>query len=111
MTINSFLHNIQNNIYNVVVYTTWLLYILVILGLSANAPQYLNELQYYLKMYISLFLIYRFHPFRQIKFTELDAKIAFSAGFFLLTTTAINDLLNIHLSYIIQYIGQRNVLI
>ena len=61
MTINSFLHNIQNNIYNVVVYTTWLLYILVILGLSANAPQYLNELQYYLKMYISLHVLLKIH--------------------------------------------------
>jgi hypothetical protein len=44
-------------------------------------------------MYVSLFLIYRFNPFRRIKFTSLDAKIGYNAGIFLLATTVINSVL------------------
>jgi hypothetical protein len=48
-------------------------------------------------MYVSLFLIVRFNPFTRVSFNELDAKIAFSAGVFLITTTAINGLLEMYL--------------
>lgn len=61
------------------------------MGLSANAPEYINTLQYYLKIYISLFLIIRFNNFRQIQFTELDRKIAFNAGVFLFSATLLNQ--------------------
>jgi hypothetical protein len=78
-------------------YVTWALYISMILGLSANAPQYLDDLQYYVKIYVSLFLILRFNPFRKVRFTELDGRIAFSAGLFLLATTAINTIVQTYL--------------
>jgi hypothetical protein len=90
---NKTLHVAQVHIFNIVIYVTWALYVMIVLGLSANAPQYLDDLQYYVKIYVSLFLIYRFNPFRRVKFTQLDAKIAFSAGLFLFTTTAINQIL------------------
>ena len=48
---NKHLHSFQNKIYDIVVYITWALYIAIALGLSANAPQYLDDLQYYIKMY------------------------------------------------------------
>jgi hypothetical protein len=91
------IHNFQSKAYSIVVYVTWALYISIILGLSANAPQYLDDLQYYVKMYVSLFLIVRFNPFRTVRFTELDGKIAFSAGVFLLATTAINTVVQSYL--------------
>jgi hypothetical protein len=102
---NKDIHRFQNKIYDIVVYVTWALYIAIALGLSANAPQYLDDLQYYVKMYVSLFLIYRFNPFRRVKFTGLDAKIAFSAGVFLLTTTAINTILTAYVKNINQYLS------
>jgi|LauGreDrversion4_2_1035121.scaffolds.fasta_scaffold269397_1 hypothetical protein len=88
------LHNIQNHLYDFILYITWILYIAIALGLSASAPQYLDTLNYYFKIYVSLFLILRFNPLRQVTFTELDGKIAFSAGMFLLTSTAMNEWLN-----------------
>ena len=91
------IHNFQSKAYSIVVYLTWALYISIFLGLSANAPQYLDDLQYYVKMYVSLFLIVRFNPFRTVRFTELDGKIAFSAGVFLLATTAINTVVQSYL--------------
>ena len=104
MKFNKDLHRFQNHIYDIVVYITWLLYIIVALGLSANAPQYLDDLQYYIKLYVSLFLIIRFNPFRRVKFTGLDAKIAFSAGIFLITTTAIDKILISYIHEIRQYL-------
>lgn len=101
---NKTLHVAQVHIFNVVIYTTWTLYIMIVLGLSTNAPQYLDDLQYYVKIYVSLFLIYRFNPFRRVKFTQLDAKIAFSSGLFLFTTTAINQILTTYLDDIKQYL-------
>jgi len=91
MSIDSTLYKFQNDAFNAVLYITWTLYIIILLGVSANAPQYLSTLHYYVKIYVSLFLIYRFRPFRTVKFTPLDARIAFSAGIFLLGTTIIGD--------------------
>ena len=92
------IHSFQNKAYDIIVYITWILYFAIALELSTNAPQYLNDLQYYIKLYVSLFLIFRFNPFRRVQFTELDAKIAFSAGIFLLATTAINSVLETYLT-------------
>ena len=104
MAFNKELHILQNKIYDILVYITWFLYIIIALGLSANAPEYLDDLQYYVKLYVSLFLIYRFNPFRRVKFTGLDAKIAFSAGVFLLATTAINSVLQNYVTNLKGYI-------
>lgn len=98
------LHKFQLKAFQVILYLTWLLYFVIAFGLSANAPQYLNDMQYYVKIYVSLFLILRFNPFRRIKFTELDAKIAFSAGIFLITTTAIDKILISYIHEIRQYL-------
>lgn len=108
MVFNKSLHRFQDRIYDIVVYVTWFLYIIIALGLSANAPEYLDDLQNFIKLYVSLFLIYRFNPFRRVKFTGLDAKIAFSAGVFLLATTAINSVLHNYLSELKQYIEWLN---
>jgi hypothetical protein len=104
MVFNKNIHKLQTNLFDVIVYVTWGLYIAISLGLSANAPQYLDDLQYYVKLYVSLFLIYRFNLFRRVKFTKLDAKIAFSAGMFLLATTAIDSVLKSYLSNVKQYL-------
>lgn len=100
MIFSTNIHKFQDQIYDWVTYLTWFLYIIVAFGLSAKAPQYLDNLQNYIKVYVSLFLIYRFNPFRHVKFTELDGKIAFSAGVFLLGTTAIDGILRAYLSNI-----------
>jgi hypothetical protein len=103
MAFNLFLHNVQTQAYDLIVYTTWFLYIIIALGLSANAPQYLDILQYSVKIYVSLFLVYRFNPFRKVRFNSLDAKIAFSAGMFLLATTAIDQMLKSYLETVRNY--------
>jgi hypothetical protein len=93
------LYEIQDKAFDYITIFTYILYIVIAFGLSASAPGYLDDLLFYTKMYISLFLIYRFNPFRRVKFTPLDAKIAFNAGIFLLFTTLINSVLAIYINF------------
>jgi len=91
----STLHKYQERLFNLFIYTSYFLIIVSSLGLSNSAPKYLQTLDYYIRIYICLFLIWRFNPLRShYEFTDLDRKIAFSAGLFILTTTALNQYLD-----------------
>jgi len=90
----------QTNLFDIFIIVSYLGYFLALIGLSRNAPEYMKELDYYVKIYISLFLIWRFNMFRKIHFNEFDKKIVFSAGVFLFTTTAVSKLLMDYLSSI-----------
>jgi len=102
------LHKFQSTAFSYIVYVTWVLYIIVALGLISSAPEYLDYLQFYVKIYISIFLIWRFNPlFRRLDdFNELDARISYSAGLFLLTTTAINSALQTYIKNIQAFIAK-----
>ena len=94
------LHKFQTQMFDLITFLSFVLYFAISIGLSSNAPEYLGTLQNYTKLYVSLFLIWRFNPFRRVRFTELDGKIAFSAGIFLLTTTAFEGILYYYLNEI-----------
>lgn len=88
------IHKWQEQLFNIFIYASYFLLIISSLGLSETAPKYLQYLDYYVRIYICLFLMWRFNPLRtHYEFTELDRKIAFSAGAFILTTTALNQYL------------------
>jgi hypothetical protein len=99
-------YEFQNKVFDYVKILSYFLYVVVALGLSASAPQYLDDLLFYIKLYVSVFLIYRFNPFRQTKFTPLDAKIAYNAGIFLLVTIAINSFLKSYIDLFNSYLRQ-----
>ena len=94
------LHKFQTQMFDLITFLSFALYFAIAIGLSTNAPEYLGELQSYTKLYVSLFLIWRFNPFRRVRFTELDGRIAFSAGIFLLTTTAFDSIVTYYLNSI-----------
>ena len=98
------IHDFQYNVFTLIIIISWALYACLLLGISTRAPIYLNTLDYYVKIYISLFLLWRFNPFRTIHFNDLDRKIAFSAGLFLFTTTAINTILITYMKQIKSYV-------
>jgi hypothetical protein len=88
------LNSIQESFFNTFIILSYALIFISFFGLSNSAPKYLESVDYYVRIYICLFLIWRFNPFRRVyKFTDLDRKIAFSAGLFILTTTALNQYL------------------
>ena len=92
-----FLHKLnefQERMFDIFITISYILIFASFFGFSSSAPQYLVNLDYYVRIYICLFLLWRFNPFRKIEnFTNLDRKIVFSAGLFILTTTALNDYL------------------
>ena len=102
------INNFQDKIFNLFIYVSYILIILSFFGLSNTAPKYLESLDYYIRIYICLFLIWRFNPIRHVdKFTDLDRKIAFSAGIFILTTTALNNYL-VDIKHKISNLFQKN---
>jgi hypothetical protein len=87
------LYNFQDQLFNIFIFLSWSLIIISSLGFS-DAPKYISNLNYYVSIYICLFLMWRFHPFKtRYEFTNLDRKIAFSAGLFIFTTSALNQYL------------------
>jgi hypothetical protein len=96
MTIGKYLYSIQNTIFSSVLVTSYILYFLIAIGVTNRAPQYLDTLQYWVKLYIAFFLVIRFNGYRNIRFTDLDRRIAFQAGIFLLTTTFTSQFLSMY---------------
>ncbi len=84
------LHSFQYKLVDLIQIVTIILYIIISFQLSTSAPQYLSYLQQFLKIYVSLFLIYRFNDFRTVKLTDLDKKIGFNAGILLIGSDIIN---------------------
>ncbi len=60
---------------------TFIMFILLFVGILQKEPTFFVEFVFLFKVSISLFLIYRFNKFRKdIHFTELDRKVCFAAG-------------------------------
>jgi hypothetical protein len=75
-------------------YIIFFVFILLFLGIIQKEPTYFIETIFVFKLFLALYLIYRFNDFRKnIKFTELDRKVSFLAGSYLLLFT-IADLIN-----------------
>ena len=84
----------QDKTLDIILFVTYFLYFSLALGIYFISPQYINLLHDIVKIYICFFLIYRFNPWRTTKCNHLDKRIAFSAGFFLLSTTIFENILN-----------------
>ena len=89
------------------IYLSYLLFFISITGIIALKPEYLTSLEEILKYYVCAFLIIRFNPFVKkhsitLKEFNFDKQIAFSAGIFLLLTTAITDIANNYLVNVIS---------
>jgi hypothetical protein len=88
------LNDFQERFFDIFIYFSYFLILISFFGLSNTAPNFLESIDYYVRIYICLFLIWRFNPLREVQnFTDLDRKIAFAAGMFIITTTALNQYL------------------
>jgi len=80
------------NSYTSLLYLTYLFYFLIFFGLWSETI-YLTIILDSIRIFISLFLIFRFNPLYKGSFNELDKKIAFHAGLLLLSLTTVTALL------------------
>lgn len=93
-------YSIQYTILNYSIILSYVIYFAALLGTSVLSPEKIDTLNEYAKIYIALFLIIRFNPFVNNKFSLLDKKIIYNAGLFLLATTTIGKLGKIYLNHV-----------
>jgi hypothetical protein len=90
--ISDHLNKIQETLFDAFIFISYILVIISFIDSSIDAKTYLLKIDNYAKIYISLFLIWRFNPFRShYEFTNLDRKIAFTSGIFILTTSILTN--------------------
>ena len=60
------INTIQEKFFDIFIIVSYLLIIIIALGLTNSAPIYLETMDYYVKLYVSLFLIWRFNNLKLI---------------------------------------------
>lgn len=88
------------------IYASYFLYIIIILGLSQTAPEYLDYLKDILKYFICGILLIRFNPYSSHKFTNFDKVIVFQSALYLLSTTAITNYAQSHFYQFDNYVDK-----
>lgn len=86
-----------DTVFIVIVFLVHVGYIALAVGALREEPRVLSIIDYCIKVFVGLFLLFRFNPYVHIKFTEFDRKIIFSAGMFMFVTTVVNV-------YLIEYV-------
>jgi hypothetical protein len=59
LNIKDKLFTYQHNLFNIFLIISWVTYAFLVFGVFKVAPEYLMRLDYYVKIYVSLFLLYR----------------------------------------------------
>ena len=94
---NKFLYNVQLNFLTYFSYIIKISLVLYIIGASSAKSIYLIKINFFVKIFLGFFLVYRFSSRREhtIKFTDLDRKIAYSAGLYIIVISFSDLLLTI----------------
>jgi len=93
---------ISHNIYQILTYVSFALYIISAIGVYDTAPQYILYIDIALKLFIGLFLIFRFNPLVKIQINDFDKQIIFSAGIFILLSSTITSFMLNKIQYKIK---------
>jgi|UniRef100_A0A6C0IPE3 hypothetical protein len=76
--------NLLENLFILLNYVWYILFALAYFDIWQPAVVFLDVVTFYFKIFVSLFLIYFFNPYKFIKFTEFHRRIVFTAGTFML---------------------------
>ena len=83
---------LYENIFFIGIFVTYVLIISLIFGFAGNSTgEYLSTLNFFMKIYVCILIIYRFNPFVKSKFTDFDKRLVFSSSIFLLSTVTIEE--------------------
>tara|TARA_Y100000389_G_C17398066_1_gene483730 strand:+ start:1047 stop:1370 length:324 start_codon:yes stop_codon:yes gene_type:complete len=91
------------NIFIYGLYLSYLLFFIAFTGVFTISPQYLTTLETIIKYYICAFILLRFNPWvsknihNTAKNAEFDRRVTFSAGVFLLFSTAFTEIAEYYL--------------
>jgi len=91
-----YFYEYNNYAFIIVNYIAFALYFTVvfvaIFGYTSRAPELLDRVDFYLRVYIGVFLLWSFSSSGIIKCNSLDKQMAFSAGCFIIFITIVNDM-------------------
>jgi hypothetical protein len=98
---NKQLYNIELNFLTSLSVINIVCIILFIIGFFQAQPIFILKFNIFFKIILALFLIYRFNNYRKqpIRFTELDRKICFSTGIYIILISFI-DIITYNIEYI-----------
>jgi len=69
------------------------LYILVLFGIIHYTDTFINNLNILIQLFVCIFLMIKFHPFRKHELKEFDSNIIFGSALFLLTNLGFTQLI------------------
>jgi hypothetical protein len=90
---------------------SYFLYIIILLGVGGFAPEYLDHLKTFLRIYIGLLLFINFNPitYKEKKFGEFDRKLVFSSSVFLLLSSTLISGIENYLQETSKHFVQNNL--
>ena len=105
------LENVKKPVYLTLLFVLYLTYFLVVFGIYQINPFYVAYFSKILQIFIAVFLIIRFHPFRKHQLYEFDDKIIFGSGLLILSdlgvTSFIETILNSNKNILMNYIYEH----
>lgn len=67
----------------------WLIYIIAVFGVWTRAPRYETILDNAFRIIVGIALIYYFHPWKKIRFSDFHHSLVFEAGILLILSSSI----------------------
>ena len=95
----------QEYVFDFIFYISIILYFTAYIGIIfsyIDNATIIENIDIFMKYYISLFLLVRFNPLLTNDFTNYDKKIAFTSGIVLFTSTTIGSYINNLKQYILH---------
>jgi hypothetical protein len=105
--IENLLDKIKEPLYRGSLFLIFLLYFVAFFGLYRYNNKYLYYLQLFMQAFVCIFLIVRFHPFREHTLKPFDANIIFGSATVLLTNLGVITYME---NYINNIIVNRHIL-
>jgi hypothetical protein len=105
------MNNFIKELFLYALYTSYVLYFIVLIGIGGYAPEYLNYVRDFLKYYVGILLVILYNPltYKRHKFEEFDRKLVFSAGIFILLSTTALMGIEQYIRSKTQYIINKNI--
>jgi hypothetical protein len=88
-----YLEIIKKPVYIGSLFILHLAYILVFFGIIQYTPMFVNNLNILIQVFVCIFLMIKFHPFRKHELKEFDSTIIFGSAMFLLTNIGFTQFL------------------
>lgn len=87
-----YLEIIKKPVYIGSLFILHLVYVLLFFGIIRYTPAFVNNLNVLIQIFVCMFLMIKFHPFRKHELKEFDSTIIFGSAMFLLTNLGFTQL-------------------